>query len=218
MSSCGNQKLAKVPLIVRIECETYRQEQTSTQPDIDDVALARPLEGHIEVGTAATCQQAIAPVRNAIRERVKKLMKLEPPYVAGARAIAGPCTARMWKLYRSGILNGPPTAIGMTSIASQMANHEERSCLELKIDLLDKACDCAQRGHSFSADESLQDNSMVVYGSIREFEQRARNRGIVNPAIRKYVDDASKIRDCFNQGSLDSLRNTQKALETIVGK
>ncbi len=175
------------------------------------------LDQRVDVGDASTCEESIRSLIKTINERIAALMKNEPPFVNGPQVQVGSCTSRLVKLYRVGVVSGPADGVGLTTVASKVANHEERSCLELKKGYLEKACKCAKQGLTFSADEAIQDQTLEAYAAVQKLEKRARDRSIRNPIINKIVMEAASVRDCFSIGTIETFRNTQKTLETIVG-
>jgi hypothetical protein len=121
-------------------------------------------------------------------------------------------------MYQAGMLFGPAPGVGITAVASQAANHEKRACLTLKADFLSKKCKCAAQGESFSTDPEVQDETIRAFKSVQELEKRSRDMGIVNPAVRKMVEKATNVHDCFNLNTIQVLNNTEKALQGAIGQ
>jgi hypothetical protein len=122
------------------------------------------------------------------------------------------------KLYQAGIVFGLAPGVGVTAVSSQAANHEQRACLTLKADFLSKKCKCAAQDESFSMDPDLQDRTIAAFKSVQTLEKRVRDLGIVNPAIRKMVEKANNVHDCFNLNTIQMLQNTEKALRVVIGQ
>jgi hypothetical protein len=185
-------------------------------------ALAPPIELDpsrftLNVGDKASCEATIWPIINALNEEITQLISNEPP-ASGSKVPVGQCAARILNMYQAGMLFGPAPGVGITAVASQAANHEKRACLTLKADFLSKKCKCAAQGESFSTDPEVQDETIRAFKSVQELEKRSRDMGIVNPAVRKMVEKATNVHDCFNLNTIQVLNNTEKALQGAIGQ
>jgi len=174
-----------------------------------------PARFPINIGNKATCQTTIQPMIS-LEAEANNLLAQEPPFKGEETVRLGECAQRIAKLYNARLIDGPAAGVGVTAFAGQALNHNARACLELKVEFLKKACKCEQKGEFFSTDPAVQDRAMAAYKAVQDLDKRAREAGIVHPAIRSMVEKAADVRDCFNLNTLTMLQNTQKALEQIL--
>ncbi len=164
----------------------------------------------------SACEREIRPQMTAIDKKIQTLMENEPPYREGPQVPVGSCASRIAKLYKARFINGPAAGVGVTTVASKVANHEERACLELKKVYLEKTCKCWKQGWQISEDETMQDQMLEAYGAIQNLDKRARDRSIKNPIINKIVTEAAGVRDCFHMGAWEQLRQAERKLDGIL--
>lgn len=170
----------------------------------------------LNIGDKMNCEATIRPQINALNEAVTYLIANEPPS-SGSKVQVGKCATRLMKFYQAGLTFGPAPGVGLTAVSSQQANHEQRACLTLKADLLAKACKCSEEGQAFSTDPQVQDQMISTFKSVKQIEKRMRDAGVVNPALRKMIEKANNVHDCFNLNSLQVLGNTEAALKRAFG-
>jgi hypothetical protein len=171
----------------------------------------------LNIGNTMACEAAIRPQIYALNEQITRLIANEPP-ASGSKVSVGECAARILRLYQAGVVLGPAPGVGITAVSSQASNHEQRACLTLKADFLSKACKCAAQDQAFSTNPDVEDKALAAFRSVQTLEKRMRDLGIVNPAIRKMVEKANNVHDCFNLNTIEVLNNTEKALQGVVGR
>lgn len=173
-------------------------------PDLD---LTRNPFGDPEPNKAQErkeCRASLADVLRDLDSKITTLRNSQPIWGEGPKVDVGSCASRLRKL------------AGNFLCCQTFANYapiwEEISCLELKRFYLERTCECAGSGSSYSTDEALQDGVLERYGALQKLRRKALQDGIQNPEIRAYVAEANEAIDCINERSLAILNSIEARL------
>lgn len=167
-----------------------------------DSSNARAESSHLE------CRRSIRDAVNAISETTKNIHKSIPKNASGPQVEVGSCASRLKKLAGNFLC--------CKADATTARYWEEISCLDLKKYYLEQTCFCLSKGLSFSTDETIQDQTLELYATIRSLEKKGVNLGVQNSIIREIVKQASSIKNCYSIGSLEILRDIERKLSAAV--
>jgi len=179
-------------------------------PSADDtitIQAAAPISTGSPV-TEARCRNGNQQEIKALDEQISVLRRRDPS-TTGPRTQPGPCAIRLQRIDgTAAYVSGP----------AEVDNLNEIACLELKKIYLRRACDCVARGVAFSSSDVVVDDALVAQTRLARAQREVRRRSIRNPAIRRWVDRASRVRDCYSEETVKVLNNTASALERLLEK
>jgi hypothetical protein len=158
--------------------------------------------------TEAQCLAEKKTELDRLKSEFRRLERLKVTSSGGPNVQPGRCTKTVAKI--AGSLRNYP-------FDAATAEHNEKiSCVELEILSIERACKCQAKGLEFSLDPKHLDESYAAYARLAAAQKVYRRVLIRNREIRKFVDEASEIRECFSQKTIELLNATADAIERIA--